>query len=52
LGDKQWEKIIRAAVSSSKQKRTTISAPPPLAAASESESDFELVDHDEDLLED
>jgi hypothetical protein len=51
LKDKQWEKIMEAAARTSKQKRETISAMVPQATAASSESDFELADDDEDIVE-
>ena len=51
LKDKQWEKIVEAAARSSKKKQETISAMVPQATVSSSESDFELADDDEDILE-
>ncbi|KIJ99632.1 hypothetical protein K443DRAFT_163080 [Laccaria amethystina LaAM-08-1] len=48
---KQWEKITEAAARTSKQKRETISAMVPQATAASSESDFELADDDEDIVE-
>lgn len=52
LKDKQWEKIAEAAARTSKTKKETVAAMVPRATTSSSESDFELADDDEDILED